>query len=245
MLVPAIVAGSNRLSQSGNRYFYHYITKLKMHRLILDLAIGYSILIAACIGVVRFRSIASQYYPFLFLVWLGTLNETLSLVLIFTVGSNTINSNIFVLPEYGLIVWQFYRWGDRHVKKYTAFAVAGLVFWIIDNLVINSLGDNNSLFRIGVCFAAVFLSIDQVNKLLFYERGPLYKNSIFIVCIAFLLYFGFKAFIEAFNLFHLQLSPQILRDLWIILYIVNGISNILFALAVLWIPTKVKFTLLY
>ena len=216
-----------------------------MISLICDVVINYSILIAAIIGIIRFKSIIRDYYPFIFMIWLGVLNETLSLIFIFTVGSNTFNSNIFVLLECLLILYQFYRWNDNGIKKYAILALIALGIWIADNLVLNSITDNNSLFRAFYSFLVVFFSIDQVNKLIIYERGPLLKNSMFIICITFLLYYGFKAFVESYNMFHLGLSKTLLRDLWIILYFVNGIANLLYALAVLWIPTKVKFILPY
>jgi hypothetical protein len=217
-----------------------------MSSFLLEIALNYSILIAAIIGIIRFKSIIRDYYPFIFIIWLGVFNETLSLVLIFTLGRNTINSNIFVLLEYLLIVYQFYKWNNKKgLKKYVILALLGLAVWSADNLVLNSITHNNSLFRAFYSFLVVFFSIDQVNKLVIYERGPLFKNPMFIICITFLLYYGFKAFVESYNMFHLGLSKTLLRDLWIILYFVNGIANLLYALAVLWIPTKVKFILPY
>jgi hypothetical protein len=217
-----------------------------MSSFLLEIALNYSILIAAIIGIIRFKSIIRDYYPFIFIIWLGVFNETLSLVLIFTLGRNTVNSNIFVLLEYLLIVYQFYKWNNKKgLKKYVILALLGLAVWSADNLVLNSITHNNSLFRAFYSFLVVFFSIDQVNKLVIYERGPLFKNPMFIICITFLLYYGFKAFVESYNLFHLGLSKTLLRDLWIILYFVNGIANLLYALAVLWIPTKVKFILPY
>ena len=216
-----------------------------MSSFLLEIALNYSILGAAIIGIIRFKSIIPDYYPFIFIIWLGVFNETLSLVLIFTMGRNTVNSNIFVLLEYLLIVYQFYRWNDNGLKKYVILAFLGLAVWSADNLVLNSITHNNSLFRAFYSFLIVFFSIDQVNKLVIYERGPLFKNPMFIICITFLLYYGFKAFVESYNMFHLGLSKTLLRDLWIILYFVNGIANLLYAIAVLWIPTKVKFILPY
>lgn len=212
---------------------------------ILDIVVNYSILIPAIIGIIRFKSIIREYRPFLFIIWLGVINETLSLIFIFTLGSNTVNSNIFVLLEYLLIVYQFYKWNNKGLKKYMILALLGLAVWSADNLVLNSITHNNSLFRVFYSFLVVFFSIDQVNKLIIYERGPLFKNPMIIICITFLLYYGFKAFVESYNMFHLGLSKALLRDLWIILYFVNGIANLLYALAVLWIPTKVKFILPY
>jgi hypothetical protein len=216
-----------------------------MINLILDIVVNYSILIPAVIGVFRFKSITRDYHPFLFIIWLGVINETLSLIFIFTIGSNTFNSNVFVLFEYLLIVYQFYKWNDQATRTYAILAFLGLGVWITDNVVINIITHNNSLFRVFYSFIVVFFSIDQINKVIIYERGSLLKNPMFIICITFLLYYGFKAFVESYNMFHLPLSRSLLRDLWIILYFVNGFANLLYALAVLWIPTKVKFILPY
>jgi len=208
---------------------------------LFDIVVNHSIVFAAIIGMIRFKSINSAYYPFLLIIWLGLANETLSLALIYTAGNNMANSNVYVLLEYWLILFQFYKWNDSSPKKYYVLAFLGLAVWSTDNLVINTITQNNSLFRVFYSFIIVFFSIDQINKIIIYEKEPLFKNAMFIICITFLFYYGFKAFVESFNMFHLGLSRGLLQNLWIILYFVNVFANLLFALAVLCIPTKVKF----
>ena len=213
-----------------------------MNIFIIDIVINFSIVIAAIIGVIRFKSVLAAYYPFLFLIWLGLLNETLSIILIYTVKSNAVNSNTFVLLEYALILLQFYRWNGNSRKKYYWLACFGFAVWIADNFIINTITENNSLFRVFYSFVIVFFSIDQVNKIIIFEKGSLLKNAMFIICITFLFYYGCNAFVEAFNMFHVGLSDGLLENLWIILYFVNFIANLIYALAILCIPTKQKFT---
>jgi len=41
--------------------------------------LNYSILIAAIIGIIRFKSIIRDYYPFIFIIWLGFSMKRLAL----------------------------------------------------------------------------------------------------------------------------------------------------------------------
>ena len=207
----------------------------------LRIVFNYSIVIAAIIAIFRFKSIVADYYPFIFFIWLGLVNELLSLALIYNDQSNAANSNIYVLLEYLILLFQFYKWNDKGIKTYYSLATLGLAVWITDNCIINTLAQNNSLFRVFYCFVLLFFSIDKVNNLLVFEYSNLLRHPVFITCIAFTFYYGFKAFVESFNMVHLGLNPVILKDLWIILYFVNGTANLLYAIAVLCIPKKIKF----
>lgn len=216
-----------------------------MHNYAVSIILNHSIALAAIIGITRFRSIASAYYPFLCIIWLGLFNESLSLFIIFNTRNNAVNSNVFVLLEYLLILLQFYKWNNHALRKYYAAAFIGIIIWTADNCIIHGMSENNSLFRVYYSLAVVFLSINQVNKLIIYEKGNLLKNATFIICITFLFYFGCKAFVEAFNVLRFGLSDMFLENLWIILYFVNFIANLTYAIATLCIPAKQEFTLPY
>ncbi|MEO5650035.1 MAG: hypothetical protein ABIR03_08940 [Ginsengibacter sp.] len=217
-----------------------------MENYVIKIALNHSIIIAVIIGMIRFKKLAGDFYPFLLVILAGLMNESLSLVLIYTTtGSNTINSNVFVLVEYALFLWQFYRWEGGHYKKYYLLAGIGLAIWVADNLVVNTLTQNNSLFRVFYSFVILFLSIYQINKILIFENDNVLKNACFIICFTFLFYYGMKAFVESFNMFHLGLSKGLLQSLWIILYFVNVVANLLYAIAILCIPPKLKFTFPY
>jgi len=207
--------------------------------------LNHSIVIAALIGVLRFRHIPTAFRPFTWLIWIGTCNETLSLLMIRYTNGNTVNSNVFVLAEYLLIMFQFHTWHGRGSRRYYLFAALGLAIWITDNLIINSIAENNSFFRVCASFIILFFSTDYINKMMVYEPRQLWKNTAFIICMAFAFYFGLKAFIESFNVFRFGLPHEFLRELWIILYFVNFIANLLYAVAILCIPSRQEFTWRY
>ena len=60
---------------------------------------GFSIIIAAIIGLITFRKIMPAYQPFFYFVWFDLLNHILSILLNEIGWGNTVNSNIAVLIE--------------------------------------------------------------------------------------------------------------------------------------------------
>lgn len=214
-----------------------------MRGYIVNILLNHSISIAAIAGACRIKKIDSSYYPFVFLIWIGFLNETLSLILIYTIKSNTINSNIYVLFEYILILFQFYKWnGSNDRRLYYFFALTGLLVWIADNLMLNSISGNNSIFRIFYSSVITFFSINFIKKLITYEDGNLIKNAIFLICSCFFIYYSCKAFVEVFNAFHLGLSNRFNRQVFMVLYFANLFSNIVYLIAILCIPTNQEYT---
>lgn len=214
-----------------------------MHSFLVSIVVNFSIAIPALLAVIRFKHIHRSFYPLIFLIWLGLANESLSIVMVVSTGSNTANANIFVLAEFLLLLLQFYSWNTGSSKKYILFASLGVAVWITDNLVLNTLSQNNSLFRALYSFAILLFSIEQTGKIVAWEKEPLLKNAIFIFCIAFLFYYGCKAFVEMMNAFHTGLDRQILWNFWIVMYFVNALSNIFYAIAILCIPTRKEFIL--
>src|SRR5690348_10662436 len=119
-----------------------------MHSFFISIVLNLSIVFAAIAGVIRFKRICSDYYPFLIIIWLGLLNELISIVFVYSFRNNAINANLFVLIEYLLLLLQFYKWNESVIKNYYLLAFLGFLIWIIDNLIINHVAHNNSLFRI-------------------------------------------------------------------------------------------------
>src|SRR5690242_5473292 len=99
---------------------------------------SHSILIPAVLALFRMKKVLKDFYPFIILLWLGLLNETISLAFLYTRQGNAINSNIFTLVEFLLILYQFYRWDLLRPLDYLIFAVMLTGVWITDNFWLNS-----------------------------------------------------------------------------------------------------------
>ena len=207
--------------------------------------LGFSIVIPATIGLIRFSKIEPAYQPFIIYCLLDVLNHALSAVLIEVYHSNTINSNIFVLIEASLYLLLFKGWGAFKKRNgvFYSILITLCIVWIIDNLVWHQLNTVNSLFRTVYSFILVFLSIEQMNILITTAKRNLLFNACFMICAGIVIYYTYKATIEVFFLIQLKGSVSFYVNIFKILVFVNLFANLLFAWAMLWIPKKPKFIL--
>jgi hypothetical protein len=202
--------------------------------------LGYSILFAAIIGVVRFKQTPKAYRPFFYLVWLGLVNHTASLVFVHYFHSNSINGNIFVLLESLLFLYLFKNWGLFKSKPITFLLLSFslITVWIVDNLILHSLLSANAGFRIINAFLLVFLAIEQMTHLITNARKKPLFDPVFIICTGILIYFSYKAFIEVFFLMETNASLSLITNIYAILVYINCFVNLLYGWAALWIPRK-------
>ena len=211
----------------------------------LIVVFSFSIAIAAIIGWIRFKKINPTYYPFVICIWIGLLNEIISYFVIRSGHSNAINNNIYVLVEAILFTLQFKRWGlfQYNRRLFPTLILIFIAAWLVQHLYISKITVIRSEFRILYSFALVLMSISQLNKTLSREKKSLLKNSIFLICIGFILYYTYKIIVEAFWVYGLNNSRDFRNNVYLILAYINLISNLIYAMAILWTPAKHRFSL--
>ena len=206
---------------------------------------SFSISIAAIIGLIRFRKINPAYYPFLYCIWIGLLNEIVSYIITHNKHSNAINNNIYVLIESLLITWQFKNWGLFHRTRYLfAGILSGFVLlWTAEILFVEGIKLTISYFRIVYSFVIVLMSLPIINRELLRERKNILKNAIFLITLTFVIYYTYKVIVGIFWLYGLGVNSHFrMNVVWILIY-VNLFSNLVYALAILWMPIKHRFSL--
>src|SRR5438874_10225650 len=116
-----------------------------------------SILIASVIGWVRFKRIDPAYYPFLYCLWIGSLNEIINYILAANHQTNALNNNIYALLESLLLLWLFKNWGnfDRAPRLFIALLILFPAVWIIDNFFISTVTRFTFYYRIFYSFILV------------------------------------------------------------------------------------------
>ena len=206
---------------------------------------SFSISIAAIIGWVRFRKINPAYYPFIYCVWLAFLNEILSFIFAQTIRDNSVNNNLYALAESLLIVWQFRNWGIFKNKKslYNTVLALFTAGWLTDHFILNNLTTFTYHYRIAYSFITVLFSVNMINTLIVRERKSLLKNPAFLICTAYVINFTYYVMNMTLYLYLSEISWDFLNKLTGIMPYANLLSNLLFALAVLWIPARQRFTL--
>lgn len=211
----------------------------------VNIVFSFSILIAAVIAAVRFRRISPAYTPFILLIWLGTFNEAYSALVIKEGDSNAVNYNLYSLFEFLILVWQFQKWklwgSNRYI--FPVLAGAALLFWLVENFVLFSIHSFNSYFVMAFSYLLVLMSIRMINILVVRESGSLMKNASFLICLGLLGYFTYSVLLEAFWVYGLSESYVFADRIYAILVFVNLFANLIYALAILWIPTRPTFIL--
>jgi hypothetical protein len=206
-----------------------------------------SIFIAAILGWVRFTKIAPAFHPFIFCLFLGAVNEIISMILAHAGHSTIINNNIYVLCESLLLVVQLGRWdawGRLHTMEARLLALLAIT-WLAENIFLLHLNGISSFFRVFYSSAIVLLSINVLNNLIVSEKGQLLKHPVFLSCIGFVTYFSYKIIVEAFWFYGLSRSNSFRENVYSIMVWINLIVNLIYACAVLWMPAKQRFTIQY
>ena len=111
------------------------------------------------------------------------------------------------------------------------------------DFVYHLLGYRKFYYLILYSFILVLFSIHTINGILIRERKNILKNPIFLICTAFVIYFTFRVLVYTSWMYGLSMSNEFNIKVNFILESMNLFANLIYALAILWMPTKHRFTL--
>jgi hypothetical protein len=215
---------------------------------------AFSIFVAGIIALLRFRKINRIYWPMIFVIWLGCINEIVSYCLFKNNLSTAINNNVYVLTEAILLLFLFRNFGifNKYQWLFRIICWGLALLWFWENFITGKIGHISSWFRIVSCFVIVLISIHAISKLMvlgseefFIIKGrSLFANAAFLICIGTIIFFTFKLLVEIFWLYGLNGSEIFRVKLYDILTYINLSVNLIYALAVLWAQPKQQYTML-
>lgn len=206
----------------------------------LILVFSASVFIPGIIGLIRYPTMDSRYYPFIYFIWAGCINEGISIALAMKSMSNYINSNIYVLLASLLLVWFFKEqrlFDRRRAEPYIVLFVFTCV-WLIEVLFLKGIKEISSYFRIVFSIGVALMSIRLINTLLVSGTERIMQNALFLICLLFTFYFTYKVIVEAFWIYGLESSTSFQLLIWNISVYVNLFTNLIYAVAILWIPKR-------
>ncbi len=102
---------------------------------------------------------------------------------------------------------------------------------------------NTSYFRVMYAFVIVLLSIQTIYTQLVLEKRNILMNSIFLICSGFIIYYTYNVIVGLFWLYGLNASIEFQISIINIMIFINCFVNLIYALAVVWMPTKHRFSL--
>ena len=216
-------------------------------RFILSLSIGFAVII----GIVRLRKMDKSYYPFFYNVVVALIVEILNRIL--TVTGHPVAFlvvlNVFAYIDFFLFLWLFQNWGlfDRKRSVFIAIAGAFLLMWIITSLM-QGFTTHNYYFFVLYAFALIFFSVNTFNKAVVNERISIFRNPKFWICLGIIIFYSFfivhvSTGISYFR--HKIASVEFRQKLQSISVYSNLLVNLLYAVAMIWVPRKKNFTSLF
>ena len=214
----------------------------------IDLMLSiFFIMIPAVVGWIRFPQINPVFYPFLISIWLNALNVIFGSIIVQFGYYNIFHYNIWFLIDAFLLLWLFKKWNLFESKKvYYSLWVLLSVCWLAESIFLSKLTrDYNSYFRIFYSFLIVLMSISTINSLLMRERKPLIRNPMFIICCTLVLLNTITVMAESFFAFNLQLGAAFRIKMERMIVLTGLICDLVYTLAILWMPKKQAFVLQY
>jgi hypothetical protein len=207
---------------------------------------SFSIGIAATLAFIRFTGIEKSFAPFVILVWLGLLNESISYLLTHQGHSNAVNSNIYTLVESILLLWFFRLQGSFSGNRRFFYLLAGIfiIGWVVEKFLLYDIRRFSSYFTTLYSFCVVLLSIHTINRLVAGEPKNRAFNAVFLICIGFVLFYTYALLVEIFWIYGLNSGAEFRVQVYRILAFINLFVNLLYAVAIIWIPRKQEYTLL-
>ncbi|WP_343693980.1 hypothetical protein [Chitinophaga sp.] len=200
------------------------------------------VIIPLVIGLIRFNKTVSSYQPFLLLLALAFISESISFICIEVLKtSNAIPFNLYGLAECMVILYQFYIWGflKRKFRLYIVLVTMLTAGWVTENLVFAQIENFSPVFRVTYAFIVVLLSINEINYLIVQDNKNLLRNSRFLICMGFIILFIYQIIYEA-SFFVGSDTILTLKIVFMFNYI-NAFVNLVYVLAVLFIPVKTAY----
>ncbi|MEJ7737719.1 MAG: hypothetical protein WKF97_09860 [Chitinophagaceae bacterium] len=157
-----------------------------------------SVIVPVTVGLVRSRKISVSYQPFLLYLNISLLAECITYLFIKMFKNSAIPNNVFMLVECNVLLFQFYYWRiNKDRKKFflTLIALCSSV-WIIENILFAKVTVFGPVFRFLYSFILVLLALNEINFMIVRENKNLFKNSKFLICLGFMIYFLYQILYE-------------------------------------------------
>jgi hypothetical protein len=210
-------------------------------------------LVPFLIGLFRWKKMDPVFHPFIIVLGSAFLVEIFRGFQLMDyynkwnlgIGISLIGYNLYVLVISILFAKFFHNIGQLRLfpKMFHLLIAIFILLWVFDHFILpgNDIHYPTKVFRLFYSFVLCILSIQHINTLLIQERGLLLKNSSFLICLGILIFFIPYIITEGIFLFLGKSSPSFLQSVYNMRKITIILMNLIFLLAVLWIPQKKRF----
>ena len=207
-----------------------------------------TIAIAAVIGIIRYRKMNPDYHPLVYSAILATIFEIAFEFIKYEYHPRIymIMGIVYPLVDFLLLAWLFHNWGlfNRNKKLFGTILGAFFIAWAVSAYlsIITKRSEAIYFFIFLYSTALILFSVNTFNRFVVQERVNIFKNPKFWVCIGVIIFYTF------FILTTIPLLPgfdgTFTKKFQEMRFYVNALVNLIYAIAVLWIPRKKPITTL-
>ncbi len=200
-----------------------------------------SAVLPAIVGAVRYKKIDPRYHPFIYMLVLVPLVETIVYISLKTAiynGFSKLCINLYLLASFGVFLSLVYKNGYLSRKMGLYFAGALLLTTLV-NLVI--VGTPFVILYYMLCLAdclILFISIDILSKQMMAVKTSLVKNCWFWISSLYVVQHAYSLLLFGIFIFGLSTSIPNIKAIFTIYKVVNAACYLLFIIAVLRIPNR-------
>ncbi len=209
---------------------------------------SFTALLPLFVGIFRLKKVNQIYKSFINYVIISSLIEIIgsSLVIFRQNDSSRILSNIYVLFESLAFLILFNHWGILKKRNENfIFSVIFLSTWIFDNFVLNPINLVNTLHIIIYSIITVFLSVSLFQKSYITSEKNSFKDPLTIISSTLIINYSYRSIFESLYLFKLDLSNNFYLSAFVILIILNVLSNCTYTYAIRCMSLRRKLSSYY
>ncbi len=205
--------------------------------------LSYFIIIPVCCAVAGRAKLGRLFIPFMLFLVAGLCNEIASTVRTYTVQDSSLNTNIYMLIEALLLCWQFQRWGAfrKSAPLFGGLMASLLLTWVAE---ITQFAMPRTLlyFSMYYCFILSVCSIEMISRLAGRKDLAWEQKTIFKISTAFMIYFMCRLMLDSSWYLGVAMSAHFQRAVFDVMALINVAINLAYAMIILWIPGKQKYT---
>jgi hypothetical protein len=208
---------------------------------IITILISLISIIPTLTGILKFKRINKVHKPFIYLISIYSITEILGSIFILTNQGvlNTIMMNFFVLLDFTFLYILLKRWTKEKINNYDyLIIIIGILIWLLDNFIINTIIKTNSLFRISYSLTICFFSINLLNNQMMRINSKFLNNPLFFASVSFIICYSYKAIYETIYFLNIDILKQISYYAFSFLLIINILTYILFTKSILCMEKK-------
>ncbi|AFD06987.1 hypothetical protein [Solitalea canadensis] len=202
-----------------------------------------SLCIALLTGLYKINRIEITNRVIVYYIAYTLVNDILGILFQSLFNNNLILINFYVIINFVLLTTQFRLWKLFENARVTFWGLNIIVIsiWVIESLLNRNLFVLNNYSWAVSAFLLVILSIQQINKILFKEKGIILINYKILVSLGVVLIHLLYCLIALFINFKFNASNAFYMSVLKLHTPISIAVNILFAYAILQMPERKKF----